>query len=176
MKKPQNLTMREEKQDSISPLKEMSKQNCKSLDGEAKKKIIVGGKEGNEKDSQLKNLSELQDTGLPQLVSQRHSTPESNKTTSKSSTLHCEAVMKSLAQTCAVVEMDTRTEEGKGATKTGDCSEPGDGSDGEECTVIGVSEDMSEEKEVDSESDTKPSEVVFSTTQDRDDCFVSSQQ
>ena len=50
--------------------------------------------------------------------------------------------------------MDTWTEEGKNAIKTSDCSEPGDGSDSdeEECTVIGVSEDMSEEKEVDSES------------------------
>ena len=48
--------------------------------------------------------------------------------------------------------MDTWTEEGKNAIKTSDCSEPGDGSDGEECTVIGVIEDMSEEKEVDSES------------------------
>ena len=38
VKKPRNFAMREEKQDSISPLKEMSKQNCKSLDEEAKKK------------------------------------------------------------------------------------------------------------------------------------------
>ncbi|KAB0360489.1 hypothetical protein FD754_004645, partial [Muntiacus muntjak] len=159
VKKTQNFSIREEKQDSISPLKEMSKRNCKSLDEEAKK-IIVGGKEGNEKNSRLKNLSELQDTGLLQLVSQRYSTPESNKTTSESSTLNCEAVMKSLAQTFAVVEMDRWNEERKNAIKTSDCSEPGDGSDsdGEECAVIG--------------RDTKPSKVAFNTTQDKDDSVL----
>ncbi|KAB0354972.1 hypothetical protein FD755_022431 [Muntiacus reevesi] len=159
VKKTQNFSIREEKQDSISPLKEMSKRNCKSLDEEAKK-IIVGGKEGNEKNSWLKNLSELQDTGLLQLVSQRYSTPESNKTTSESSTLNCEAVMKSLAQTFAVVEMDRWNEERKNAIKTSDCSEPGDGSDsdGEECTVIG--------------RDTKASKVAFNTTQDKDDSVL----
>ncbi|OWK04556.1 DNTTIP2 [Cervus elaphus hippelaphus] len=173
VKKTRNFTIREEKQDSISPLKEISKQNCKSLDEEAKK-IIVGGKEGNEKNSQLKNLSELQDTGLQQLVSQRHSTPESNKTTSESTTLNCEAVMKSLAQTFAVVKMDRWNGERKNAIKTSDSSEPGDDSDSdeEECTVIGVSEDMSEEKEVDSESVTKPSKLEFNTTQDKDDSVL----
>ncbi|XP_027392262.1 deoxynucleotidyltransferase terminal-interacting protein 2 isoform X1 [Bos indicus x Bos taurus] len=173
VKKTRNFTIREEKQDSISPLKEITKQNCKSLDEEAKK-IIDGGKEGNEKNSQL-NLSEFQDTGLQQLVSQRHSTPESDKTTSESSTLNHEAVMKSLAQTFAVVEMDRWNEERKNAIKTSDCSEPGDGSysdSDEECTVIGVSEDMSKEKEVDSESDTKPSNLEFNTTQDKDDSVL----
>ncbi|KAB0365337.1 hypothetical protein FD754_009493 [Muntiacus muntjak] len=171
VKKTRNFTIREEKQDSISPLKEISKQNCKSLDEEAKQ-IIVGGEEGNEKNSQLKNLSELQDTGLRQLVSQRHSTPESNKTTSESTTLNCEAVMKSLTQTFAVVEMDKWNGERKNAIKTSDSSEPGDDSDEEERTVIGVSEDMSEEKEVDSESVTKPSNLEFSTTQDKDDSVL----
>ncbi|MXQ79691.1 hypothetical protein E5288_WYG007099 [Bos mutus] len=154
VKKTRNFTIREEKQDSISPLKEITKQNCKSLDEEAKK-IIDGGKEGNEKNSQL-NLSEFQDTGLQQLVSQRHSTPESDKTTSESSTLNHEAVMKSLAQTFAVVEMDRWNEERKNAIKTSDCSEP----------------DMSKEKEVDSESDTKPSNLEFNTTQDKDDSVL----
>ena len=38
VKKNGTFTIGEEKQDSISPLKEIPKQNCKSLDGEAKKK------------------------------------------------------------------------------------------------------------------------------------------
>ena len=42
VKKNGTFTIGEEKQDSISPLKEIPKQNCKSLDEEAQK-IIVGG-------------------------------------------------------------------------------------------------------------------------------------
>ncbi|NIG61868.1 deoxynucleotidyltransferase terminal-interacting protein 2 [Pontoporia blainvillei] len=170
VQKHQSFNIREEKQDNVSPLKEITKQDCKSLEEEAKG-IIDAGKEINEKNSQLKSLSEVQDTSLQQLVSQRHSTPESNKTTSSaSSNLNCEAVMKSLAQTFAVVEVDRWNEERNGSIKTSDWTELGDGgdSDEEECTVIGVGEDMSKERDVDFECDTKLCELEPSTSQDKD--------
>ncbi|XP_022409048.1 deoxynucleotidyltransferase terminal-interacting protein 2 [Delphinapterus leucas] len=174
VQKHQSFNIREEKQDSVSPLKEITKQNCKSLEEEAKG-IIDAGKEINEKNSQLKSLSELQDTSLQQLVSQRHSTPESNKTTSASSNLNCEAVMKSLAQTFAVVEVDRWNEERNSSIKTSDWIELGDGGDSdeeEECTVICVGEDMSKERDVDFECDTKLCEVEPSTSQDKDDSVL----
>ncbi|XP_007468169.1 PREDICTED: deoxynucleotidyltransferase terminal-interacting protein 2 [Lipotes vexillifer] len=170
VQKHQSFNIREEKQDNVSPLKEITKQNCKSLEEEAKG-IIDAGKEINEKNSQLKSLSELQDTSLQQLVSQRHSTPESNKTTSASSNLNCEAVMKSLAQTFAVVEVDRWNEERNSSIKTSDWTELGDGGDSDEeaeCTVIAVGEDMSKERGVDFECDTKLCELEPSTSQDKD--------
>lgn len=174
VQKHQSFNIREEKEDNVSPLKEITKQNCKSLEEEAKG-IIDAGKEINEKNSQLKSLSELQDTSLQQLVSQRHSTPESNKTTSASSNLNCEAVMKSLAQTFAVVEVDRWNEERNSSIKTSDWIELGDGGDTdeeEECTVIGVGEDRSKERDVDFECDTKLCEVEPSTSQDKDDSVL----
>ena len=171
VQKHQSFNIREEKQD-VSPLKEITK-NCKSLDEEAKG-ITDVGKEINEKNSQLKSLSELQDTSLQQLVSQRHSTPESNKTTSASSNVNSEAVMKSLAQTFAVVEVNRWNEERNSSIKTSDWPELGDGgdSDEEECTVIGVGEDMSKERDVDSECDTKLCKLEPSTSQDKDDSVL----
>ncbi|XP_059946138.1 deoxynucleotidyltransferase terminal-interacting protein 2 isoform X2 [Mesoplodon densirostris] len=172
--KRQSFNIRQEKQDDVSPLKEITKQNCKSLDEEAKG-IIDAGKEINEKNSQLKSLSELQDTSLQQSLSQRHSTPESSKTTSASSNLNCEAVMKSLAQTFAVVEVDRWNEERNSSIKTSDWTELSDGGDSdeeEECTVIVVGEDMSQERDVDFQCDTKLCELEPSTSQDKDDSVL----
>ncbi|KAK2500710.1 hypothetical protein MC885_002241 [Smutsia gigantea] len=160
----QHFNIREEKQASVTPLSEI-KQNCKSLDEEAKV-ITDEGKEINEKNLQLKSLSELQDTSLQQLVSQRHSTPQNNKTISEPSNLNCEAIMKSLAQTFAVVEVDRWNEERKSTIKTNDLTELGD-SDGskEDCTDRGGSEDMHEERDKDFEYDTKLHKSEFNTSQ-----------
>ncbi|XP_057573872.1 deoxynucleotidyltransferase terminal-interacting protein 2 [Hippopotamus amphibius kiboko] len=173
VQKQRRLNIREEKQDNVSLLKEIIKQNCKSLNEKAKG-IIDEGKEINEKNSQLESLSEPQVSSLQQLVSQRHSTPESNKTTSKSSNLDCEAVMKSLAQTFAVVEVDRWNEEGKSSIKTSDWTELGDGGDSDEgeCTVTGVSEDTRKERDVDFECNTNLCKLELNTSQDKDDSVL----
>ncbi|ELK06354.1 Deoxynucleotidyltransferase terminal-interacting protein 2 [Pteropus alecto] len=153
VQKGQHFNIQEEKLASVAPLKER-KQNCKSLTEEAEG-VIDEGKEINEKNSELTGLSELQDTNLQQLVSQRHSTPQSNKTTSKPSNLNCEAIMKSLAQTFAVVEIDRWTEERKSTIKTSDLTSSDGGGSDEECTVIAVSDNMNKERNVDFECDAK---------------------
>ncbi|KAI5938294.1 Deoxynucleotidyltransferase terminal-interacting protein 2 [Manis javanica] len=156
----------EEKQASVTPLSEIQ-QNCKSLDEEAKG-ITDEEKEINEKNLQLKSLSELQDTSLQQLVSQRHSTPENNKTTSEPSNLNCEAVMKSLTQTFAVIEVDRWNEERKSTIKTSDLTELGDsGGSKEDCTDRGGTEDMNEERDTDFEYDTNLYKSEFNTSQDK---------
>ncbi|XP_007934256.1 deoxynucleotidyltransferase terminal-interacting protein 2 [Orycteropus afer afer] len=153
----------EEKDTKIVPRNE--KQNCKGLDEEAK---INNGKEISDKSSQLKNLSELQDTSLQQLVSQKHSTPQNNKTTtSEPSNLNLEAVMKSLSQTFAVVEMDRWDEERENTLKTSDLTQFGD--DDEKCTVKGVIEDMNNKRNVNFECETKSS---LNTSQDKDDSVL----
>ncbi|CAK7303772.1 Deoxynucleotidyltransferase terminal-interacting protein 2 [Vulpes lagopus] len=142
---------KEEKQPSVGPLKDITKQNCKNLNEEAKG-IVDEEKEINKNNSQLESLSEPQDTGIQGLVSQRHSTPQSNKTTSELSNLNCESIMKSLAQTFAVVEVDRWNEEKESTIKTGDFTEFGNGgSDEEECTVTGIRKDGNEGKDVDFE-------------------------
>ncbi|XP_010973825.3 deoxynucleotidyltransferase terminal-interacting protein 2 [Camelus dromedarius] len=173
VQKYQCFNMREEKQDIVSPFREVTKQSCKSLDAEAKG-IIDEGKQTNEEDSQLKSLSEHKDTSLPQLVSQRHSTPENNKTTSRPSNLDCEAVMRSLAQTFAVVEVDRWNEEKKSTMKTSDWTEFGDGggSDEEEHTVVGVSGDVNKERDVDFVCDSELYKLELKTSQDKDDSVL----
>ncbi|KAM7099816.1 deoxynucleotidyltransferase terminal-interacting protein 2 [Molossus nigricans] len=170
VQKCQRLNIREETQASVAPLKEITKQNCKSLDEEIEG-MIGEGKEINEKISEL-SFSELEDTNL-QLVSQRYSTPQNNKTTSKPSNLNCEAVMKSLSQTFAVVEIDRWTEERKSTIKTSDfTSSDGGGSDEEECTIIDVSEDMNKERDVHVDCDTKLYKSELNTSQDKDDSVL----
>ncbi|XP_058394550.1 deoxynucleotidyltransferase terminal-interacting protein 2 [Diceros bicornis minor] len=179
-----NIT--EEKQANVAPLKEIIKQNCRSLDEEAKG-MINEGKEINEKNSQFKSLSELRDTSIQHLLSQRHSTPQNKKTASEPSNLNCEAIMKSLAQTFAVVEVDRWNEKRQSTIKTRDLTEFGDGSgsDEEECTVIGVCEDTNEERDVDFEGedvnkerdtdfecDTKLYRSEFNTSQDKGDSVL----
>ncbi|XP_005879051.1 PREDICTED: deoxynucleotidyltransferase terminal-interacting protein 2 [Myotis brandtii] len=166
VQKCQRLNKKKEKQANVAPLKEITKQNCKSLDEEAEG-MIDKEKEINEKNSELKSFPELQDTGLQQLISERHSTPQNNKTTSKPSSLNSEAIMKSLAQTFAVVEIDRWTEERKSTIKRSDfTSSDGGGSDEEECTIIADSEDMNEERDVDFECDTKLYKSELNTSQD----------
>nr|XP_014691828.2 deoxynucleotidyltransferase terminal-interacting protein 2 isoform X1 [Equus asinus] len=190
--------VREEKQASVAPLKEITKKNSKSLDEEAKG-MTDQGKEINEKNSQLKSLSELKDASIQQLISQRHSTPQSKKTASEPSNLNCEAIMKSLAQTFAVVEVDRWDAKRKSTIKTSDLAEFDDGghSDEEQCTVTGVSEhmnegdidfecedvnrerdtdfeceDMNEERDTDFEGDTKLYKSEFNTSQDKGDSVL----
>ncbi|XP_036901416.1 deoxynucleotidyltransferase terminal-interacting protein 2 [Sturnira hondurensis] len=150
----QHLNKAEEKQVNVTPLKEITKQSCESLD-EEDKGMIDKREEINEKVSEV-SFSELQDKSLPRLVSQRHSTPHNNKATSRPSNQNCEAVMKSLAQTFAVVEIDRLTEERKSTIKTNDfTSSNSDGSDEEECTIRAASEDVDKERDVDFECDTE---------------------
>lgn len=166
VQKCQRLNKKKEKQANVAPLKEITKQNCKSLDEEAEG-MIDKEKEINEKNSELKSFPELQDTGLQQLISERHSTPQNNKTTSKPSSLNSEAIMKSLAQTFAVVEIDRWTEERKSTIKRSDfTSSDGGGSDEEECTIVADSEDINEEGDVDFECDTKLYKSELNTSQD----------
>nr|KAF6443519.1 deoxynucleotidyltransferase terminal interacting protein 2 [Molossus molossus] len=86
---------------------------------------------------------------------------------------NCEAVMKSLSQTFAVVEIDRWTEERKSTIKTSDfTSSDGGGSDEEECTVIDVSEDMNKERDVHVDCDTKLYKSELNTSQDKDDSVL----
>ncbi|XP_019313091.2 deoxynucleotidyltransferase terminal-interacting protein 2 [Panthera pardus] len=172
VQKRQHSNLREEKQASVVPLKEVTKQNCKNLDEESKG-MVEEEKERNEKNSQLESLSEPQDTDIQQLVSQRQSTPQNNKTTSESSHLNCEAIMKSLAQTFAVVEVDRWNEERKNTIKTSDLTEFGGGSDEEEeCTVKGIREDMNDERDIDFESETKLFKSELNTSLDKGDSVL----
>ncbi|XP_019523124.1 PREDICTED: deoxynucleotidyltransferase terminal-interacting protein 2 isoform X1 [Hipposideros armiger] len=168
MQNGQCFNIQEEKQASVVPLEEI-KQNCKSSDEEAEG-MIEEGKEINEKNSEL-SLSELQDTDLQQLVSQRHSTPQNNKITSKPSNLNCEAVIKSLDQTFAVVELDRWTEERKSTIKTSDLT-ISDGGGDEECTALAVGDDMNKERDVDFECDTKLDKSQLNTAQDKGDSVL----
>lgn len=166
VQKCQGLNIKNEKRANVASLKETTKQNFKSLDEEAEGMIDMG-KEINEKNSELKSFPELQDAGLQQLISQRHSTPQNNKTTSKLSSLNSEAIMKSLAQTFAVVEIDRWDEERKSTIKRSDfTSSDGGDSDEEECTIIADSEDINEERDVGFECDTKLYKSELNTSQD----------
>ncbi|XP_002917978.1 deoxynucleotidyltransferase terminal-interacting protein 2 [Ailuropoda melanoleuca] len=166
------FNVREEKKASVAPLKEITKENCKNLDEEAKG-IVDEEKEINKKNSQLESLSEPRDTGIQRLVSQRHSTPQNNKTTSEPSNLNSEAIMKSLAQTFAVVQVDRWNEERKSTVKTSDLTEFGDGgSDEEKCTVTGISEDRNEGRDVDFECETKLFKSELHTALDKDDSVL----
>ncbi|XP_008072800.1 deoxynucleotidyltransferase terminal-interacting protein 2 [Carlito syrichta] len=169
--KCQHFTVREDKQASVASLKEI-KQNCKDLNEDANK-IIDEEKESNEKSSQVKSDSEPEDTCLQQLLSQRHSTPQNNKAISGPCKMNSEAIVKSLAQTFAVVEVDRWNEEKKSIiksdlTKSGDCG----GSDGdEESTTTGVNEDNIE-KNADFECDTKLYISELNTAKDKSDSVL----
>ncbi|XP_004402563.1 PREDICTED: deoxynucleotidyltransferase terminal-interacting protein 2 [Odobenus rosmarus divergens] len=172
VQKCQRFNIREEKKASVASLKEITKQNNKNLDQETKG-IVDEEEEINKKNSQLESLSEPQDTGIQQLVSQRHSTPQNNKTTSEPSNLNCEAIMKSLAQSFAVVEVDRWNEERKSTIKTSDLTEFGDsGSDEEECPVTGISEDRNEGRDVDFECETKLFKSELHTSLDKGDSVL----
>ncbi|XP_004451067.1 deoxynucleotidyltransferase terminal-interacting protein 2 [Dasypus novemcinctus] len=177
MQKSPSFNVRDGGKTKVTSLKEMTKQNSKSLDEEAKG-IIDEGKEINEENSQLKSLSEPHDTtGLQQLASQRHSTPETSKTSSESSHPNSEAIMKSLAQTFAVVEVD-RWDEDRQYTIKRSALTPfvgGDSDDSdarEECTIIGVDKDMNNEKNVDFECGTKSYIPESYTSQDKGDSVL----
>ncbi|XP_022353083.1 deoxynucleotidyltransferase terminal-interacting protein 2 [Enhydra lutris kenyoni] len=172
VQKRQCFNIREKEKANVAPLKEITKQNCKNLDEEAKG-IVDEEKEVSKKNSQLESLSEPQDTGIQLLVSQRHSTPRNNKTTSEPSSLNCEAIIKSLAQTFAVVEVDRWNEERKNTIKTSDLTEFGDGDrDEEECTVTGISEDRNEGRDVDSECENRLFKSELHTSLDKDDSVL----
>ncbi|KAM4873149.1 deoxynucleotidyltransferase terminal-interacting protein 2 [Thomomys bottae] len=162
--KPAFYNITEEKQTDVASLKEIK--NCKNLN-EADVIVIDEEKEINQKNSQMKSLSDLQKTNLQQLSSQTHSTP--NRTTAKTSDLNCEAIMKSLAQKFAVVKVD-RWNEGKGNIKANDMTtfihlggnsnneefigvDVG-GSEDEEMTDGDVNEDKNSERDVDFECET----------------------
>lgn len=166
VRKHQYSNEREKGQARVVSPKE-TKQNCKSLD-EDSNEIINEGKEMNENSSQL-SLSKFQDASPQQLASQKHSTPR-NKTPSEPSHLNCEAVMKSLAQTFAVVEVNRWNEERNSPVKTSDLTKFGNGddSDNEESTVVSVSDDRNhDERNVDLECDTTLKSAL-STSQDID--------
>ncbi|XP_002751160.2 deoxynucleotidyltransferase terminal-interacting protein 2 [Callithrix jacchus] len=164
------LTVQE--QANVESPKEV-KQNCKDLDEDANG-IIDEGKEINEKSSQLKNFSELQDISLQQLVSQRHSTPQNKNAISVHSNLNSEAVMKSLTQTFAIVEVGRWNDKKKSPPKASDLIKFGDcgGSDDEESTMISVSENMNNERNVDFEGDTKLYTSRPNTSQDKDNSVL----
>ncbi|XP_045403460.1 deoxynucleotidyltransferase terminal-interacting protein 2 [Lemur catta] len=174
VQKCQLSNVREEKQANVASFKEIRKQNYKDLD-EDTKEIIDEGKEINEKRSQLKNLSELQDSSFQHSVSHSHSTSQNNAT-SEPLILNSEAIMKSLTQTFAVVEVDRWNEKKISTIKTSDLTKFDDcvGSDDEdeESTIIGVNEDMNSEKNVDLECDTKLCMSEFNTSQDKDDSVL----
>ncbi|KAL2772222.1 deoxynucleotidyltransferase terminal-interacting protein 2 [Daubentonia madagascariensis] len=174
VQKCQLFNVREENQANIASLKEIRKHSCEHLDEEANK-IIDEGKEINEKRSQLRNLSELQDTSLQHLVSYRHSTPQNNNATSEPSILNSEAIMKSLTQTFAVVEVDRWNEKRKSTIRASaltEFDECGGSDDDGESTIVGVSEDVNSERNVDFECDTKPYTSELNTSQDKDDSVL----
>ncbi|XP_003784193.1 deoxynucleotidyltransferase terminal-interacting protein 2 [Otolemur garnettii] len=157
VQKCQLSNVRDEKQANITSLTEIRKRSYKDVDEEANK-IIDEEKEINETSSQLNYLSEFQDTSVQHFVSHRHSTPQNNDATSEPSSMNSEAILKSLAQTFAVVEVDRWTEKRKSTVETSDLTKfdvCGGSDDEEEFTIIGDSEDENSEGNVDLEDDTK---------------------
>ncbi|KAM5256383.1 deoxynucleotidyltransferase terminal-interacting protein 2 [Ctenodactylus gundi] len=159
----------EEQEANVASLKEARKQNCKSLDEEDDK--IVDERKENDKSCKLKSLPKLQDTSLQHLVSQKLSTPQNNKTASEPSDLNREAVLKSLAQTFAVVEVDRCNGGRKSAIKTSDLTKVSDlgGSDWGEEAAKKVNEDMNSEKSIALEHDARSE---LNTCQDVDDVLL----
>ncbi|XP_075414664.1 deoxynucleotidyltransferase terminal-interacting protein 2 [Tenrec ecaudatus] len=153
----------DEKASKIAPGN--GKQNCKDLDDDTKE-IINKGKDTDDKSSMLKSLSELQDASLQQLVSRKHSTPH-NKATPEPANSSLQAVMKSLAQTFAVVEMDRWDEEReKQGTETSDLMQLG-GAGGKE-----YSQDWNTKKSICFEPDTTQSGSALNTSPDKDDSVL----
>ncbi|XP_042535343.1 deoxynucleotidyltransferase terminal-interacting protein 2 isoform X3 [Dipodomys spectabilis] len=151
--------------------------------------VIDDEKEINKKISQMKNLSNLQKTSLQQLSSQMHSSPSKNKTIVKPSNQNCEAIMKSLAQKFAVVEVDRWNEGKKGNIKGSDLTTFSDlggsdkdeeviGVDGggagkeDELTIVDVSEDKNSKGDVDFECDTTLCNSELNTSPDIGDSVL----
>ncbi|XP_004635808.1 deoxynucleotidyltransferase terminal-interacting protein 2 [Octodon degus] len=132
---------------------------------------VIDEKTENDTSSQLKCPSKLQDTSLQQLVSQNHSTPQ-NKATSEPSIVNCEAVMKSLAQTVAVVEVNRWNEDRKSTVKINELTKFSchDG-DGVESTSKAVSQDNSE-RSTDRECDTRLDKPELSQSLDIDNSVL----
>ncbi|XP_042535336.1 deoxynucleotidyltransferase terminal-interacting protein 2 isoform X1 [Dipodomys spectabilis] len=173
----------EEKQANVVSLKEIKNLN------EADIVVIDDEKEINKKISQMKNLSNLQKTSLQQLSSQMHSSPSKNKTIVKPSNQNCEAIMKSLAQKFAVVEVDRWNEGKKGNIKGSDLTTFSDlggsdkdeeviGVDGggagkeDELTIVDVSEDKNSKGDVDFECDTTLCNSELNTSPDIGDSVL----
>ncbi|ELW59449.1 Glutamate receptor, ionotropic kainate 1 [Tupaia chinensis] len=93
---------------------------------------------------------------------------DGNETTSEPSNLNCEAVMKSLAQTFAVVEVDRWNKERKSTIKNDLAKFADGGDDGEDSTVIGISKDRSEGT-IDAECATTLHKSETNACQDKDD-------
>uniref|UniRef100_A0A8C5LFF1 Deoxynucleotidyltransferase, terminal, interacting protein 2 n=1 Tax=Jaculus jaculus TaxID=51337 RepID=A0A8C5LFF1_JACJA len=162
-----HLDRREENQADGVPFTGIQK-DCKNLNKEDIK-ITHEKKEINKNSSQLDNLSELQDTSFQQSVSQKHSPSPNNETTSQASSLNRENIMKSLAQTFAVVKVNRWSGERKGSINTSELTHFGDdsGSD-EQPTSIGDLEDRNSPKLVDLECDTSLCKSELSTSQEVD--------
>ncbi|XP_008583545.1 PREDICTED: deoxynucleotidyltransferase terminal-interacting protein 2 [Galeopterus variegatus] len=165
VQKRQHFNVRGEKQDNVTSLEEISKQNCKASDEEAS--VIIDERKEMNKNSQL-SLSELQE-----IFFRGHLTPQNDKITSEPSNLNCEAVMKSFAQTFAVVEVDRWDEERKSTIKTSDLTKVedcGSSYDDKESSIIGVGNDMSSERNLDCDTTLYTSEL--NTSQDKDDSVL----
>ncbi|XP_053464311.1 deoxynucleotidyltransferase terminal-interacting protein 2-like [Nycticebus coucang] len=173
VQKCQLSNVRDENQANVTSLKEI-KHNYKDLDEEANE-IIDEGKEINEISPQLNYLSELQDTSVQHFVSHRHSTPQNNDATSEPSGMNSETVLKSLAQTFAVVEVDRWTEKRTSTVKTSDLTkfdDCGGSDDEEEFTITGDNEDENSEQNIDLEGDTKLYVSEHNKSQGKDDSVL----
>ncbi|XP_052035280.1 deoxynucleotidyltransferase terminal-interacting protein 2 [Apodemus sylvaticus] len=160
----QNLHIQVEKQADVVSLTEVRKKNCESLDEEDPK--IIEEKVINEKDSQL-SLSEAQDSGLQQSVSQNHSSTP-NIPTSQLSSPDREALMKSLEHRFAVVEIKKWDEEREGSLRKSDLAQSSDRGDSNEPTSAGVSEDSNSQSGVALECNTKPCGSELNVSQNTD--------
>ncbi|XP_026258873.2 deoxynucleotidyltransferase terminal-interacting protein 2 [Urocitellus parryii] len=157
VQKHQHLNVSEEKQTNVASLRE-------TISLKEDNEIIDEGKEINGKGSQLSS-SELHDRSLQPLVSQKLSTPQ-KKTTSEQSDLNCETIMKSLAKTFAVVEVNRWSEEINSTIKTSDITKFS--YDNEESARVDVSEDNSKMSE-NLECDTKLCKSELNTSQEVSD-------
>ncbi|XP_055978880.1 deoxynucleotidyltransferase terminal-interacting protein 2 [Sorex fumeus] len=166
--KCQLLTTGGGKEANDAPLKEIPHQNSKILDEEAKE-VIDGKKEINVKNSQLKNQSELNNTSLQQLISQRHSTPTDSKITPEPSNSSCTTIMKSLAKTFET-KMNRGYDERMSTMKSSDLKELDN--DEEECTIIDVGEDTNEKRDTDFEYDAELHNSKLDTPQDKEDSLL----
>ncbi|CAH6789101.1 deoxynucleotidyltransferase terminal-interacting protein 2 [Phodopus roborovskii] len=172
----QRLHVQEEKEASVASLTEIREENCKSLDEEDTK--IIEETEINKKVSQL-NLSEVPDTSLQQSVSQNHSDTLNSEAVSQPSSLHCEAIIKSLEHKIAVVKIQRLNEERVDSLKksdtiqchkndTKDWTQFSDGGcSNEEPTSVDVSENNSQ-SDLGLECNTKVCKSELSVSQDVD--------
>ncbi|XP_054996324.1 deoxynucleotidyltransferase terminal-interacting protein 2 [Sorex araneus] len=163
--KCQLLIMGGGKEANDAPLKEITSQNSKILDKEAKE--VIDGKKEIVKNSQLKSQSELNNTNLQQLISQRHSTPPDSKITPEPSNSSCTTIMKSLAKTFET-KMNRGSDERMTTVKSSDLKELDehgsdeemDGSESDEEVEEGGSDEEMEMGRGDKEVDEGGSEEV----------------